>query len=125
MRKQITRWTLACVAAVAIVAAVNAQAIDVTGDWTFNVETGMGSGTPAITFKQTGEALTGTYAGTLGSANFKGTVKGNAIDFSFEIEAQGQTVDVHYKGMVEKDTMKGDVTMAGGQLNGTFTGKRK
>ena len=102
-----------------------AQGVNVTGDWAFDVQTGMGAGTPAISFKQDGEALTGTYSGTLGNANFKGTVKGNVIDFAFEVEAQGQTIDVHYKGTVDKDTMKGDVAMAGGQLSGTFTGKRK
>lgn len=102
-----------------------AQAVDVTGDWVFNVQTDMGSGTPAITFVQKGEALTGTYAGTLGNATFKGTVKGTAIEFGFSAEAQGQTIDVVYKGVVDKDTVKGTVTMAGGQVNGTFTGKRK
>ena len=47
-----------------------AQAVNVTGDWVFNVVTDMGSGTPAITFKQDGEALTGTDAGKLGNATF-------------------------------------------------------
>ena len=83
------------------------------------------AGTPAMTFKQDGETITGTYVGTFGNATFKGTVKGTAIEFSFTAEAQGQTIDVVYKGTVEKDTMKGTVAMAGGQLNGTFTGKRK
>jgi len=84
---------------IASAAALRAQAVDVTGDWAFSVETGMGSGTPAITFKQDGEKLTGTYNGQLGSANFTGTVKGTA--------------------------MKGAVSMAGGQLSGTFTGTKK
>ncbi len=109
----------------AVAIGARAQAGDVTGDWIFDVQTGMGSGTPAISFKQEGEALTGTYAGTLGNAVFKGTIKGNAIVFVFEVEAQGQTIDVNYKGIVEQDTMKGDVTMAGGQVTGTFNGKRK
>lgn len=104
---------------------VRAQNVNVTGDWAFDVQTGMGAGTPAISFKQDGENLTGTYAGTIGSANFKGTIKGNVIDFAFDVDAQGQTIDVHYKGTVDNDTMKGDVAMAGGQLSGTFTAKRK
>ena len=102
-----------------------AQAVDVTGDWAFNVETGMGSGQPAISFKQSGEALTGTYSGTLGTANFTGNVKGTAITFSFSVDAQGQTIDVVYTGTVEGTAMKGTVAMAGGQLTGTFTGTRK
>ncbi len=122
------RFVLAAVAAVLVTMlgfGVRAQAIDVTGDWAFDVQTGMGAGSPAISFKQAGEALTGTYSGTVGNANFKGTIKGNAIAFAFEVEAQGQTIDVSYTGTVEGDTMKGAVSMAGGQLSGTFTAKKK
>lgn len=115
------------VVALALVAVpvLQAQKVDVTGDWTFNVETGMGSGTPAITFKQDGETITGTYNGQLGNTNFKGTVKGTAIEFSFTVDAQGQSIDVVYKGTVDGTTMKGDVSMAGGQLNGSFSGRKK
>ena len=122
------RRFVAAVAAALLVstaAAARAQKVDITGDWTFNVETGMGSGTPAITFKQDGEKLTGTYNGTLGNTTFTGTVKGTAVEFSFTTEAQGQSIDVVYKGTVDGTAMKGTVAMAGGQLNGTFTGTKK
>ena len=102
-----------------------AQNVNVTGDWTFNVQTDQGAGTPAMSFKQDGEALTGTYVGTFGSANLKGTIKGTAIEFSFSADGQGQAVDSVYKGTVENDTMKGTVAIAGGQINGTFTAARK
>ena len=125
MRLQILRWAVACVAAITIVAAVSAQTVDVTGDWAFDVQTGQGAGNPSITFKQTGEAITGTYVGTFGSATLKGTVKGAAIEFSFDAEMQGQKIDNVYKGVIDKDTMNGDVAIAGGQLSGTFTAKRK
>jgi poly(3-hydroxybutyrate) depolymerase len=119
----------AMVAAVAVVAGtlgvVRAQTANVAGDWTFNVQTDQGSGTPAISFKQDGETLTGTYAGTSGNAVLQGTIKGAAIEFSFTADAQGQTVDSVYKGTVEKDTMKGTVAIAGGQIGGTFTASRK
>ncbi len=116
---------LALVAAVSAGLAATAQAVDVTGDWAFDVQTGQGGGNPAITFKQTGEAITGTYVGTFGSAALKGTLKGAAIEFSFDAEMQGQKIDNVYKGTVEKDTMTGSVAIAGGQLSGTFTAKRK
>ena len=105
--------------------AVRAQTANVTGDWTFQVQTDQGSGTPAMSFKQDGETITGTYVGTFGSAALKGTVKGAAIEFSFTADAQGQAVDSVYKGTVEKDTMKGTVAIAGGQIGGTFTASRK
>jgi hypothetical protein len=120
------RFTPAVVALVLVVVTTGrAQTVDVTGDWAFSVETGMGSGSPAISFKQDGEKLTGTYNGQLGNANFAGTVKGTAIEFSFTLDAQGQTVDVNYTGTVDGKTMKGAVSMAGGQLSGTFTGTKK
>jgi hypothetical protein len=128
MRNWITRrrWMGSLLAlVVALSAAPLAQKVDVTGEWAFNVETGMGSGTPAITFKQDGEKLTGTYNGQLGNTTFTGTVKGTAIEFSFTVDAQGQTIDVVYKGTVDGTTMKGAVSMAGGQLSGTFSGKKK
>jgi hypothetical protein len=122
----VRRHVLAAVVAVVVtVVAAGAQTTDVTGDWAFNVETGMGSGSPAISFKQDGEKLTGTYNGQLGSANFTGTVKGTAIEFSFTLDAQGQTVDVNYTGTVDGKSMKGAVSMAGGQLSGTFSGTKK
>jgi hypothetical protein len=120
------RFTLAVFALIlAAVTSGRAQTVDVTGDWAFSVETGMGSGSPAITFKQDGEKLTGTYNGQLGNTTFTGTVKGTAIEFSFTTEAQGQSIDVAYKGTVDGKSMKGAVSMAGGQLSGTFTGTRK
>ena len=119
-------WMAALGTAVLVSAAgLGAQAVDLTGDWIFNVTTGAGSGTPAITFKQAGEKLTGTYNGQLGNTTFTGSIKGNAFDFTFTTDAQGQTVDVVYRGTVEKDEVKGSVAIAGGQVSGSFTGARK
>lgn len=129
MQADITRRVVLGAAVAAVVAALGigagAQGIDVTGDWAFDVQTDQGAGNPAITFKQSGESITGTYVGTFGTASLKGTVKGGQIEFSFEAEMQGQKIDSVYKGTVEKDAMKGAVSIAGGQLSGTFTAKRK
>jgi hypothetical protein len=101
-----------------------AQGVNVTGDWDFNVTTDQGGGTPTITFKQDGEKLSGTYNGQLGKADLTGTVKGNAIQFSFTVDMQGQQAPVNYKGTVEKNTMKGTLDIAG-MVNGTFTATKK
>lgn len=116
----------AMLTAVAIGANLLAQGVDVTGKWVFDVQTGQGGGTPTVTFKQDGEKLTGHYSSqTFGEVDFTGTVKGNNVQFSFNADAQGTPIDVVYDGTVEKDTMKGSVAMAGGQLNGTFTAKKQ
>ena len=103
---------------------LGAQATNVTGEWAFNVTTDQGGGTPTITFKQDGEKLTGKYNGQLGTADLTGTVKGNAIHFTFTIDVQGQQAPVTYDGTVEKNTMKGKMDI-GGMVNGTFTATKK
>ena len=102
----------------------HAQGTNVTGDWAFTVQTDQGGGTPTLTFKQDGEKLTGKYNGQLGAADLTGTVKGNAIHFTFTIDVQGQNAPVTYDGTVEKTEMKGTMNI-GGMVNGTFTGKKK
>ena len=114
------------VCAVALVASVPllAQGTNVTGDWAFTVTTDQGGGTPTMTFKQDGEKLTGKYNGQFGSADLTGTVKGNAIQFTFTIDVQGQQAPATYKGTVEKNTMKGSMDI-GGMVSGTFTATKK
>ena len=102
----------------------HAQGTNVTGDWAFNVTTDQGGGTPSMTFKQEGEKLTGKYNGQFGSADLTGTVKGNAIHFTFNIDVQGQQAPATYDGTVEKTEMKGTMNIAG-MVNGTFTAKKK
>ena len=102
-----------------------ALAHDISGKWTFNVETDAGSGSPNFVFKQDGEKLTGTYSGTFGTADLKGTVKGDAIEFAIEIDVGGQKGTVIYKGTIESAAkMKGDVELAG-LGKGTWTGSKQ
>ena len=104
--------------------AVSVLAHDITGKWTFNVETDAGSGSPTFVFKQDGEKLTGTYTGTFGTAELTGTVKGDAISFSFTAAGldNGKIV---YTGKVEsQEKMKGEVDL-GGVAKGTWTGTKQ
>jgi hypothetical protein len=99
-------------------------AIDVSGPWTLQVETGAGSVTPTVTFKQEGEKLTGQYSGQFGESALTGALNGADITFSIDVNFQGNTIRVVYAGTVEKDAMKGKVTF--GELGeGTFSGRRK
>jgi hypothetical protein len=126
--KQIRSMAVASLIVAGAIAAAgqNAAKVDLTGKWTFQVETSAGSGTPTVTLKQDGEKLTGHYSSaTLGEAELTGTVKGGAIAFSFVADVQGMKIDVAYSGTVEnKDAMKGTVVL-GGVGEGTFTGKRQ
>ena len=99
--------------------------MNVTGKWAFNVETDAGSGTPTMTFTQDGEKLTGKYQGQFGEADLTGTVKGQDIAFSFNVDAQGTAVNFKYTGTIEnKDALKGKVEIVG-LGEGTFTAKRQ
>lgn len=124
--KLMTRILSVVILGLALAAPVRllAQAVNVTGEWAFNVQTDQGGGTPTLTFKQEGEKLTGKYAGQLGNADLTGTVKGNAIHFTFTLDVQGQQAPVTYDGTIDKNTMKGKMDI-GGMVNGTFTGTKK
>jgi hypothetical protein len=98
--------------------------IDVTGTWLFQVETGMGSGSPEVTFRQDREKLAGRYKGTLGEADLEGTLQGNVITFSFKVNAEGMQGTVTYTGTVEQSTMKGTAQL-GDLGQATFTAKRR
>lgn len=125
-------FTIPVAAAIAILgsalalAAQGTSSVDVTGKWTFQVQTSAGAGTPTVTLKQSGEKLTGHYSSTnLGEADLTGTVKGRDIAFTFAGSVQGNSVDVTYSGTIESDdTMKGKLDI-GGLAQGTFTAKRQ
>jgi hypothetical protein len=96
------------------------EAVDVSGTWKLDVQLDAGSGTATFIFKQEGEKITGTYEGVLGKADVTGTIKEDAIEFSFT----AQELEVQYKGKVTDDTMEG--TCEYGQLgSGTFKGKKQ
>src|SRR5436190_22234018 len=103
----------------------SAFAHDISGKWEFTVQLDAGSGTPTFVFKQSGEKLTGTYSGLMGNAELTGTVKRDAIEFSFEATLQDQKGKVVYKGTIASGTqMKGEVDYAG-LGKGTWTAMRK
>ena len=107
-------------------AAGQAAKIDVTGTWAFTVLSDAGTGTPTVTLKQDGEKLTGHYSSMLvGEADLKGTVKGQAIEFTVTADVGGMAIEFKFIGTIEnKDSMKGKLD-TGGLGDATFTGKRK
>jgi len=128
MRARLTTAIAAAALAALVGAVASAQSakVDVTGKWTFTVQTDAGTGTPTVTLKQEGEKLTGHYSSQLlGEADLAGSIKGQQFSFSFTANAQGTPLDVKYTGTVEgKDALKGSVDL-GGLGSGTFTAKRQ
>jgi hypothetical protein len=101
------------------------QPANVAGVWALTVETGQGTGRPSVKLQQDGDKLTGTYSSEVfGEQAVTGSVKGAAVTFAFTASFEGNTFTVTYAGTVEKDSMKGKVTL--GELGeGTFTGTRR
>jgi hypothetical protein len=110
---------LLCLACLPVLAA------DISGNWEFAVETSQGSGNPSFVFKQDGEKLTGTYTGLFGKAEVNGSVKGNQVEFRIDVNAQGQSGTIRYKGTIESPSrMKGEVDL--GELGkGAWTATKK
>lgn len=109
-----------------MVSAQDTKPVDVTGKWTMNVMSDAGSGTPTVTFKQTGDSLSGHYSSqNLGEREFVGTIKAGKIEFGFQAESGGQQFSMYFSGTVEgPDAMNGAIDFAG-MATGTFTAKRQ
>lgn len=94
---------------------------DLSGNWSAAVTLDAGSGTAKFTFKQSGDKLTGTYTGQIGTANVMGTVKGSDVEWSFDSEQAGK---ISYKGTLGADG-KINGTVEYGQLGaGKFTAEK-
>lgn len=105
--------------------AVAAQrlAVDLTGNWSFEVVTENGTGMSAVALTQKGDSLTGTYtSGRMGTLPFKGVVKGQT--FTFAANTSGGTTFTFSGTVVDADHIKGDLDF-GGQGGATFSGTRK
>jgi carbon monoxide dehydrogenase subunit G len=104
-----------------MLSALTLPGADLTGTWSVAVALDAGTGAATFTFKQTGEALSGTYSGTFGQAQVTGTVKGDQVEWSFDNDQVGK---VTYQGSLDgAGKMKGTVIY--GQLGkGTFAGER-
>lgn len=100
-------------------------AVDVSGTWALSVETARSAGRPSLELEQDGETLSGTYSSRVfGERKVTGTIKGNAITFSFTTSIRGNSVVFTFSGTADASTMKGKVTV-GDMGEGTFTGKKQ
>ena len=122
--KTLTAILVAAAIALVPVAAQDAKKIDITGAWDMTVESPQGQMVITANYKQEGETLTGTHVSEMGEAPLKGTVKGNEIVYTLNIDAGGQQMSIVHKATVDGDTIKGSADIEGmGAI--TFTAKRK
>jgi hypothetical protein len=97
-----------------------------TGDWAMTLNLEQVNATPAVTLKQDGEKLTGTYSSQqYGKFPLTGTVKGDDVAFSVTLNIEGNSLTGTYTGKLQADgSIAGSVDI-GGMMSGTFTAIRK
>jgi len=92
--------------AVLALAAV-AFAADVDGTWTSTFDTQIGEQHYTYNFKADGEKLTGTAKNDWGERPIEdGTIKGDAVAFTENVEFQGQKITIKYTGKLSGDEIK-------------------
>ncbi len=99
----------------AITATAQRMFADVSGKWTFTVDAPNGQTNSLATFKQEGEALTGTLEiEQFGTRQLTGSVKGDTVRFAFTIDMGGQIAEIQSTGVLkDKDSLAGQMELAG------------
>ena len=126
MKRLVALMAVVALAAVPAFAqeAAKEKKVNITGTWEMTVESPQGAMTITANYKQEGETLTGTHVSEMGEAPLKGTVKGNEIVYTLNIDAGGQQMSIVHKATVDGDAIKGTAEI-GDMGTMSFTAKRK
>ena len=102
-----------------------AQQVSVSGEWDLVAQTRNGDVTWKVVFTQEGESLTVAMTGPRGGeAKGTGTLKEKIIEWTVKIATPRGELEMAYKGVVEGDTMSGEVRR-GNIGTAAWTAKRK
>jgi len=112
---------LAAVFCAALTSAVSAQSI--AGEWDASINTPGGARSFKIIFRVSGDTLTGTVKREAGDVPLYGTVKGDAVRFSYTVNYNGNPLELTITATVTGDSMKGTVDFAGAAED-EFSAKR-
>ncbi len=100
-----------------LVITLNAQEVNVTGDWELTIETPRGEMTWKVHFSQEGEDLTVTMKGPRGGEiTGEGTVKENKLEWSVTRSTPRGEMTTTYKGTVEGEKMTGEAQFGPGRI---------
>jgi hypothetical protein len=95
----------------------------VAGDWDMTINSPQGANTVKVTFKQDGEKVNGLFKSPQGELPFTGTLTGDELKFTFQIQFQGAPLDIAITGKVAAAEMTGKANF-GGMVDGDWTAKR-
>jgi len=97
--------------------------MSVEGKWNLKVSTPMGEQTPVLTLDVSGNECNGSFAGAQGTAEFSGgSVEGDKVSFSLQIEAMGQKINLECSATVDGDKISGELKSPMGPAQ--FSGER-
>ena len=85
----------------------------VAGAWKMTFQTDQGAVEADMTLKQDGQKVTGSLNSPQGEAPLEGTFTDSKLVMSLTVDAQGQVLTITFAGVLEKDTLKGDVDFGG------------
>jgi len=105
-------WSLAF-AVVLLAASFAAAQAGVAGVWKLSFQTDQGAVDADMTLKQDGKKVTGTLTSPQGDAPLEGTFEKGKLVLSLSVDAGGQALTITFDGMLEKDTLKGNVDFGG------------
>ena len=98
------------IAAALMAPCLSGRAVSVEGEWELTTKTKQGDVTWKVLFVQAGETLNVTMTGPKGK-EFKGngTLKEDRIEWSVKLPTPKGDMNVTYAGLVQGETMAGDV----------------
>jgi hypothetical protein len=109
-------------------ALLNAQAPNVSGDWTVSIKT-TAPATWVISLKQDGSKISGQVrmgeSETLEPLDLQGSIQGSKISLNFGVDTQDGIEPVVLTGEVDGDSIKGEKTTVVGSGEGTWTAKKR
>jgi hypothetical protein len=99
---------------------IQAAADDVSGDWSFVMDTPGGTRDAVATFKVDGKNVTGTWGDR--KTAVKGTFADNTLDLSFPIESENGPGTLGIKAKLANNELTGSWTVQ--EYNGSLKGTR-
>lgn len=99
-------------------------AVMATGRWMLTVNSPNGAVESTLNLTQAGTSLSGDVQTPFGPATISsGRIEGNTVSFSYNLNVQGQQLEVTARGKIEGNTISG--TMEAGGMSFDFTGMRR
>ena len=91
----------------------NSQPANIGGAWQISWQGRGGSQQATIQIQQDGSKLSGTFQDSGGSSPLTGSVEGNDISFSVQIQ-RGRALTIAFTGTIDGDKMRGNFQPQGG-----------